>query len=144
MSPFTGAAQSMMNKCCNAVAMLALAATTAAAQRSVLIPVDTAAMDAHLRFLASDLLEGRAPATRGGRIAAEYIAAQFEALGLKPGGVNGSYFQPIALVGMTPQPTFAWGKAGAPGDSLGFRDAFVAWAERPDADISSDGDVAFV
>ena len=62
----------MMNKCCNAVAMLALAATTAAAQRSVLIPVDTAAMDAHLRFLASDLLEGRAPATRGGRLAAEY------------------------------------------------------------------------
>src|SRR5437763_9618041 len=45
---------------------------------------------------------------------------------------------------MTPQPTFAWGKAGAPGDSLGFRDAFVAWAERPDADISSDGDVVFV
>ena len=30
-------------------------------------------IDAHLRFLASDLLEGRAPATRGGRIAEEYI-----------------------------------------------------------------------
>src|SRR3989440_12751646 len=101
-------------------------------------------MDAHLRFLANDLLEGRAPATRGGRIAAEYIAVQFQALGLKPAGANGSYFQPIALVGMTPQPTFAWGRAGGPADSLGFRDAFVAWAERPEADISSDGDVVFV
>ena len=71
------------------------------------VPVDTAAMDAHLRFLSNDLLEGRAPATRGGRIAAEYIAAQFEALGLEPAGTNATYFQPIALVGMTPQPTFA-------------------------------------
>jgi len=113
-------------------------------QAAFAVPVDTAAMDAHLRFLANDLLEGRAPATRGGRIAAEYIAVQFQALGLKPAGANGSYFQPIALVGMTPQPTFAWGKAGAPTESLGFRDAFVAWAERPEADISSDGDVAFV
>lgn len=108
------------------------------------VPVDTAAMDAHLRFLSSDLLEGRAPATRGGRIAAEYIAAQFEALGLEPAGTNGTYFQPIALVGMIPQPTFAWGKAGRPAESLAYRDAFVAWGERPEADISSDGDVVFV
>ena len=108
------------------------------------VPVDTTAMDAHLRFLSNDLLEGRAPATRGGRIAAEYIAAQFETLGLEPAGTSGTYFQPIALVGMTPQPTFAWGKAGRPADSLAYRDAFVAWGERPEADISSDGDVVFV
>src|SRR6267142_6841797 len=129
MSSFTGAAHSMMNKCWNTVAMLALAATTAAAQRSAPIPVDTAAMDAHLRFLASDLLEGRAPATRGGRLATEYIAAQFQALGLQPAGVNGTYFQPVNLVGMTPQPTFAWGKGGSPSEALAYRDDFVAWAE---------------
>src|SRR5688572_2314726 len=107
------------------------------------IPVDTAAMAAHLRFLASDLLEGRAPATRGGRLAAEYVAAQFQALGLEPAGVNGTYFQPVALVGMTPQPTFSWGKPGQL-DSLSFRDQFVAWAERPEADIAADGEVVFV
>src|SRR5258708_39735255 len=95
----------MTRKCWNTVAMLALAATTLAAQRAAPIPVDTAAMDAHLRFLASDLLEGRAPATRGGRLAAEYIAAQFQALGLEPAGANGTYFQPVALVGMTADPT---------------------------------------
>src|SRR2546426_6088512 len=89
MWSLTGAATSMTNKCWNTVAMLAFAATTAAGQRPTSIPVDTAAMDAHLRFLASDLLEGRAPATRGGRLAAEYIAAQFEALGLEPAGTNG-------------------------------------------------------
>src|SRR5881409_1232035 len=108
----------MISKCRNTVLMLALAATTAVAQRPSTIPVDTTAMDAHLRFLASDLLEGRAPATRGGRLATEYIAAQFQALGLQPAGVNGTYFQPVALVGMTPQPTLVWGKPGTSPDSL--------------------------
>jgi Zn-dependent M28 family amino/carboxypeptidase len=107
------------------------------------VPVDTAAMDAHLRFLASDLLEGRAPATRGGRIAAEYLAAQFQALGLEPAGPNGSYFQPVALVGMTPDPALSWGKPGQ-ADTLAFREQFVAWGERPEADISAAGEVVFV
>src|SRR5436190_4498965 len=124
--------------------MLTLAATSAVGQRPATIPVDTAAMDAHLRFLASDLLEGRAPATRGGRLATAYIAAQFQALGLEPAGANGSYFQPVSLVGMTPQPTFAWGKSGSPPEPLAYRDDFVAWAERPEADISATGDVVFV
>jgi Zn-dependent M28 family amino/carboxypeptidase len=101
-------------------------------------------MDAHLRFLASDLLEGRAPATRGGQVAAQYIAAQFQALGLEPAGEKGSYFQPVALVGMTPQPTLSWGKAGSPPDSLSFRESFVAWAERPEPDIGASGEVVFV
>src|SRR5262249_56614034 len=114
------------------------------AQLSTSIAVDTAAMDAHLRFLASDLLEGRAPATRGGRIATEYISAQLQALGLEAAGANGTYFQPVPLVGMTPQPTFAWGTSGSPPDALAYRDDFVAWAERPEADISAAGDVMFV
>src|SRR5882762_5687721 len=134
----------MMKKCLNAVAMLILAATIAAAQRPAPIPVDTAALDAHLRFLASDLLEGRAPATRGGRLAAEYLAAQFQALGLEPAGANGRYFQPVALVGMTPEPTLSWGKAGGAADALVYRDAFVAWGERPEADIAASGEVVFV
>src|SRR3989442_12136320 len=73
-------------------------------------PVSSAAMAAHLKYLSDDLLEGRAPATRGGRLAAKYIAAQFEALGLEPAGSDGSYFQPGALVGMTPRPSTVWGK----------------------------------
>src|SRR6266480_1926087 len=134
----------MTSKCWNTVLMLTLAATSAVGQRPATIPVDTAAMDAHLRFLASDLLEGRAPATRGGRLAAAYIAAQFQVLGLEPAGANGTYFQPVALIGMTPQPALWWGKPGSAPDSLAYRDAFVAWAERPEADIAATGDVVFV
>jgi Zn-dependent M28 family amino/carboxypeptidase len=100
-------------------------------------------MDAHLKYLSDDLLEGRAPATRGGELAARYIAAQFEAIGLRPAGPDGSYFQPVTLIGMMPRPTFAWG-TGKARDTLRYRDDFVAWAGRPDAQILADGDVVFV
>ena len=43
-------------------------------------------MRGHLSFLASDLLEGRDTPSRGLDLAAEYIAAQFRAVGLEPAG----------------------------------------------------------
>ena len=53
------------------------------------------AIRAHMRFLSDDLLEGRATGSRGYEIAAKYMAAQFEALGLEPAGDSGSYFQSV-------------------------------------------------
>ncbi len=50
---------------------------------------------ADLEFLADDMLEGRDTGSRGYRIAANYVAATFKQLGLKPGGDNGSYFQEV-------------------------------------------------
>src|SRR5205809_6825783 len=46
-------------------------------------------------FLASDECEGRGVGTKGLDKAAEYIAAQFARSGLKPGGADGTYFQPF-------------------------------------------------
>jgi len=63
--------------------------------------IDAEKIRAHVRFLADDLLEGRAPGLRGGELAAKYIATQFALYGLKPGGDNGTYFQQIDFVGMT-------------------------------------------
>lgn len=67
-------------------------------------PVDEAikqiraeAIRAHIRFLADDLLEGRGTGTRGHELAAKYVAAQFEAMGLEPAGIGGTYFQPVPL-----------------------------------------------
>jgi Zn-dependent M28 family amino/carboxypeptidase len=54
----------------------------------------------HIRFLSDDLLEGRGPASSGDRLAQAYIAAQFEAEGLKPFGPNGSWLQEFDLVGV--------------------------------------------
>jgi Zn-dependent M28 family amino/carboxypeptidase len=59
------------------------------------------AIRAHMRFLSDDLLEGRATATRGYDIAAKYVAANFEALGLEPAGTGGTYFQSVPMVRMT-------------------------------------------
>ena len=58
---------------------------------------------AHTYFLAQDELRGRAPGTRGADLAAEYIKSQFLRMGLQP--VDTSFFQPVPLVGITPDPT---------------------------------------
>ena len=63
-----------------------------------------AALAAHDRFLASDLLEGRGPGTRGDRLAINYIAAHFESYGLQPAGDNETYLQRVALLGVTTDP----------------------------------------
>ena len=51
---------------------------------------------AHIRFLSDSLLEGRAPGTAGYDIAARYVAAELEGMGLHP-GVSGSWFQTVPL-----------------------------------------------
>src|ERR1700734_3231167 len=58
----------------------------------------------HVRFLADDLLEGRGPGTRGGDIAANYIAAQFALYALKPAGDNDSYLQKVDFMGVKTLP----------------------------------------
>jgi Zn-dependent M28 family amino/carboxypeptidase len=58
--------------------------------------INTSEIDADLRFLSSDLLEGRAPATRGGQLAAGYIASALQSSGVLP-GEHGSYFQPVSI-----------------------------------------------
>jgi hypothetical protein len=55
------------------------------------------AIRADMRFLADDLLEGRQTGTRGHEIAANFMAAEFEAMGLEPAGENGTYFQNVPL-----------------------------------------------
>jgi Zn-dependent M28 family amino/carboxypeptidase len=86
------------------------------AQPRAAAPITAAEIDGYLRFLSSDLLEGRAPGTRGGRLAAEYIASQLRSFGVEP-GVNGSYFQPVPIDVLTTQPAsvqaIASGKATA-------------------------------
>jgi hypothetical protein len=52
---------------------------------------------ADLNFLADDELHGRGSATRDEHIAALFVAAQFQSLGLEPGGQNGTFLQKAAL-----------------------------------------------
>jgi hypothetical protein len=59
----------------------------------------------HTVVLGSDAFEGRAPGTRGGRRAADYIARQLAELGLQPAGNQGGYFQMVPLHGSAPLPS---------------------------------------
>ncbi len=59
--------------------------------------IDPEKIRAHVRFLSLDLLEGRGPGTRGGELAAEYIATQFALAGVEPAGDDGTYFQQVPL-----------------------------------------------
>jgi len=52
----------------------------------------------HLRYLASDELQGRGSGTEGNRKAAEYIVAELRRYGIAPAGVNGTYFQPFSFI----------------------------------------------
>src|SRR5207245_11397652 len=100
---------------------------------------------APLRFLYTDLLDGRAPATRGGRIAEEYIAAQLKAFGLRPGVGDTSYFQrvPIDVVKADPKTikVTASGKANA---SLRFTEDVVVWPGSATAASNARGELVFV
>ncbi len=59
----------------------------------------------HIKTLASDEFEGRAPGTKGEELTVNYLTEQFKRLGLKPGNPDGSYTQKVPLVGYTPQPS---------------------------------------
>src|SRR5512144_3147621 len=51
----------------------------------------------HIRILASDQFEGRAPGTRGEQLTVQYLTDQFRKLGLKPGNPDGTYVQRVPL-----------------------------------------------
>ena len=85
--------------------------------------VEAPAILEHIKVLADDSFEGRAPGTPGEDKTVEYLTAKFKEIGLAPGNTDGTYVQKVPLVGITPAPaqtltiqkggqkrTFAWSK----------------------------------
>ena len=62
--------------------------------------VSAQAIEAHIRFLADDAMQGRDAGTRGYELAANYVEAQYRAIGLAPGGEDG-YRAPVPLQTMS-------------------------------------------
>src|SRR5436305_10437209 len=99
----------------------------------------------HTRSLSSDLLEGRGVGQRGGEIAAEYIATQLALAGAKPAGGNGTYFQPVPLVGVETKPEATlsgavWGK----GVDLKWGDEFIGVSPLQRPDVRFEGEAVFI
>ena len=70
------------------------------------------ALMAHIKTLASDEYEGRAPGTKGEELTVKYISDQFKQAGLKPGNPDGTYVQKVPLIGYTPNPTVSLNAGG--------------------------------
>ncbi len=104
-------------------------------------------LKAHMRYLSSDLLEGRGPGTRGDHLATSYIAAQFEAAGLQPAGDNGTFFQRVPLVGVDTddaKTTLAFVRPGAQPVALKYLDDYVVTNETQMTSTDLEADLVFV
>jgi len=119
---------------------------TAKLETNAVAMPDAEKIRAHVKFLSSDLLEGRGTGQRGGDIAAEYIGTQFALYGLKPAGDDGTFFQnvPMESVHTLPATTFKLvPKSGEP-VALKNLDDFVTNNESQTEAAEIDAPIVFV
>ena len=123
-----------------------LSAKEANARITAPLPADQAAMKAHVMFLASDAMRGREAGSPEYDIAAEYVAAQFYAAGLKPGGDEGGFLQKVPLVSYKAagQGSAVWTPAGGQPQTLVFGEDYVPAANPAKAETSVSAPVVFV
>ena len=86
-----------------AVVAMVVLAVALAARAETPPPMDARAgsaarIEADVRFLADDLLEGREAGTRGFDLAALYVASQYRLIGLEPAGEDGTFYQRVPMV----------------------------------------------
>jgi Zn-dependent M28 family amino/carboxypeptidase len=94
--------------------------------------------------LSADDMEGRGPGTEGGRRAAQYIADEMKAAGVKPG--NGkSYFQNVKMIGVKADPNTKLEVRGTKGtETFKFADEFVATTSAQKDNVFLDSELVFV
>ena len=107
---------------------------------------DAEKIRAHVKFLSSDLLEGRGTGQRGGDIAAEYIGTQFALYGLKPAGDDGTFFQNVPMVSVHTLPATTFKLVPKSGEPLALKnlDDFVTNNESQTETADIDAPIVFV
>jgi len=101
-------------------------------------------MLAHIKVLASDEFEGRAPGTKGEELSVKYVGDQLKQIGLKPGNPDGTYTQEVLLAGIKSEPRMSF-IIGDKTFDLKYPDDFVASSARLQPKIKIDNsDVVFV
>jgi len=108
--------------------------------------INASSLAAPIRFLASDALEGRGPATRGDELARLYLAAELQSLGYLPGGEKGGWEQTVDVVGVTAQLPAVWSFAGEKGTAeLKLGDDYIAGSGvQTDTAAFKDAELVFV
>jgi len=99
---------------------------------------------AHIKVLASDEFEGRAPGTKGEELSVKYITDEFKKIGLKPGNPDGTYTQGVPLAGIKSEPRMSFMVRDGTID-LKYPEDFVASSARLQPEIKIDNsEVVFV
>ncbi|MGI8670736.1 MAG: M28 family peptidase [Aridibacter sp.] len=99
-----------------------------------------------VKYLSDDGFEGRGPGTRGGELAAKYIANRLELAGIKAGN-NGSFFQAVPLVGLKPDPNTILHLSKKNDDKrfgFNFGTDWVGFTDAQKDDVTVEGDLVFV
>lgn len=123
----------------------ALTGTAVLSQQQKSSSINEAILRAHIKFLADDLLEGRGTGARGGELAAKYIASQLEASGVKGAAADGSFFQPVSLVGVKADPSTQLTISSSGGsETFKFADDFVAFTGAQTEEVDVESDLVFV
>lgn len=108
------------------------------------------AIKAHMTFLADDLMEGREAGTRGYDIAANYVAAQYALLGVKPAGdktaTGVSYQQHVPLIAFRGAGEGSFGLTGADGQTVALKygEDYLPNPQAQAADLKVDAPLVFV
>src|SRR5687768_11764980 len=98
-------------------------------------------MTAHIKVLASDEFEGRAPATPGGEKTQNYLAEQLKAIGIEPGAPDGSYFQQVPIVESVVDRSFV---LSVPGNTYRYYNDVVAFSGVERSRVQVQGEIVFV
>jgi Zn-dependent M28 family amino/carboxypeptidase len=101
---------------------------------------------AWVKYLSDDLLEGRGTGARGGLLAAKFIAAEFESMGLEPAGPDKSYFQavPMFSVKTDADSRLTVKAADDKKEEFKFGEEFVASTDLEQPEIAVNHDIVFV
>ena len=128
------------------VAMAQASPVPPAVEQAARTFITRSALEAPIRFLSSDALEGRGPATRGDQITRLYLATQLESIGFQPGGPNGQWQQPLDIVGIQAQFPRNWSFQGkSERVDLTWRDDYIAVSGQQNENVSvDDAELVFV
>ena len=117
---------------------------SAAAMQPALSAITSENLLLHINRLASDGFEGRGPGTAGEDSSVAYITEQFKAIGLAPGNPDGTYIQPVSMIGYTSHPEASI-TAGGKTMRLKFPNDYVGVSRRNANDVRVDNsDIVFV
>jgi Zn-dependent M28 family amino/carboxypeptidase len=119
---------------------------SAGVEQAARVHITRSALEAPIRLLASDALEGRGPGTRGDQLTRLYLSTELEGLGYEPAFPNGQWQQPFDIVGIKAQMPATWSFQTHKGPvDLKWSEDYVAASGLRDEKVSvDDAELVFV